>query len=383
MTEIESEVLMDKSDDRNPAKIKYPVYQPSLTGNEKKYVDECLDSTWISSKGKFIGKFEDDFAKFIGVDYATSVCNGTVAVHLALVALGIGEGDEVIVPTFTYIASANPVLVVNAKPVFVDSLSDTWQMNPKDIEAKITDKTKAIVVVHLYGHPCDMDAIMAIAKKHNLYVIEDCAEAIGSKYKGQTVGSFGDIGCFSFFGNKTMTCGEGGMVVTSDAMLADRLRRYKNQGNAKYREYWNDILGFNYRMTNIQAAIGLAQLEQVEGFIEKKRQIANWYMEELKDYPLEFNKETKDVFHTYWMVSCLVEKADMRDSLREFLKLNGVETRPTFYPIHTMPVYVHEFSKHKVAEDIALRGMNLPSYPALTHEDVKNICNVIKQYFEK
>lgn len=383
MTEIESEVLMDKSDDRNPAKIKYPVYQPSLTGNEKKYVDECLDSTWISSKGKFIGKFEDDFAKFIGVDYATSVCNGTVAVHLALVALGIGAGDEVIVPTFTYIASANPVLVVNAKPVFVDSLSDTWQMNPKDIEAKITDKTKAIVVVHLYGHPCDMDAIMAIAKKHNLYVIEDCAEAIGSKYKGQTVGSFGDIGCFSFFGNKTMTCGEGGMVVTSDAMLADRLRRYKNQGNAKYREYWNDILGFNYRMTNIQAAIGLAQLEQVEGFIEKKRQIANWYMEELKDYPLEFNKETKDVFHTYWMVSCLVEKADMRDSLREFLKLNGVETRPTFYPIHTMPVYVHEFSKHKVAEDIALRGMNLPSYPALTNEDVKNICNVIKQYFEK
>ena len=383
MTEIESEVLMDKSDDRNPAKIKYPVYQPSLTGNEKKYVDECLDSTWISSKGKFIGKFEDDFAKFIGVDYATSVCNGTVAVHLALVALGIGAGDEVIVPTFTYIASANPVLVVNAKPVFVDSLPDTWQMDPKDIEAKITDKTKAIVVVHLYGHPCDMDAIMAIAKKHNLYVIEDCAEAIGSKYKGQTVGSFGDIGCFSFFGNKTMTCGEGGMVVTSDAMLADRLRRYKNQGNAKYREYWNDILGFNYRMTNIQAAIGLAQLEQVGGFIEKKRQIANWYMEELKDYPLVFNKETKDVFHTYWMVSCLVEKADMRDSLREFLKLNGVETRPTFYPIHTMPVYVHEFSKHKVAEDIALRGMNLPSYPALTQEDVKNICNVIKQYFEK
>ncbi len=383
MSEKESEILMDKSDDRNPVKIKYPVYQPSLTGNEKKYVDECLDSTWISSKGKFIGKFEDDFAKFIGVDYATSVCNGTVAVHLALVALGISEGDEVIVPTFTYIASANPVLVVNAKPVFIDSLPDTWQMDPKDIEAKITDKTKAIVVVHLYGHPCDMDAIMEIAKKHNLYVIEDCAEAIGSKYKGQTVGSFGDVGCFSFFGNKTMTCGEGGMVVTSDATLADRLRRYKNQGNAKYREYWNDILGFNYRMTNIQAAIGLAQLEQVEGFIEKKRQIANWYMEELKDYPLSFNKETKDVFHTYWMVSCLVEKADMRDDLREYLKINGVETRPTFYPIHTMPVYVHEFSKHKVAEDIALRGMNLPSYPVLTREDVKNICNVIKQYFKK
>ncbi|MBR1908835.1 DegT/DnrJ/EryC1/StrS aminotransferase family protein [bacterium] len=374
---------MDKTDDLKPKALKYPVYQPSLTGNEKKYVNECLDSTWISSKGKFLGEFEEKFAKFIGTDYATSVCNGTVAVHLALLALGIGEGDEVIVPTFTYIASANPVLVVNAKPVFVDSLEDTWQMSPKDIEAKITEKTKAIIVVHLYGHPCDMDEIMRIAKEHDLYVIEDCAEAIGTKYKGQTVGSFGDIGCFSFFGNKTMTCGEGGMVVTSDATLADRLRRYKNQGNAKYREYWNDILGFNYRMTNIQAAIGLAQLEQVEHFINKKRQIANWYMEKLKDLPLEFNKEGENMFHTYWMVSCLVEKAGMRDKLREYLKINGIETRPTFYPIHTMPVYVHEFSKHKVAENIALRGMNLPSYPALEHDDVIEICSVIRKFFEE
>ena len=379
----ESEILMDKTDDLKPKPLKYPVYQPSLTGNEKKYVNECLDSTWISSKGKFLGEFEEKFANFIGVDYATSVCNGTVAVHLALLALGIGEGDEVIVPTFTYIASANPVLVVNAKPVFVDSLEDTWQMDPQDIEAKITDKTKAIIVVHLYGHPCNMDEIMKIAKEHDLYVIEDCAEAIGTKYKGQTVGSFGDIGCFSFFGNKTMTCGEGGMVVTNDATLADRLRRYKNQGNAKYREYWNDILGFNYRMTNIQAAIGLAQLEQIETFISKKRQIAQWYMEELKDLPLEFNKEGKDMFHTYWMVSCLVKKATLRDKLREYLKINGIETRPTFYPIHTMPVYVHEFSKHKIAENIALRGMNLPSYPALKHSDIIEICSVIRKFFEE
>lgn len=377
----ELEILMDKTNDNSPKPLRYPVYQPTLSGNEKLYVNECLDSTWISSKGKFLGEFEEKFAKFIGVDYAASVCNGTVAVHLALIALGIGAGDEVIVPTFTYIASANPVLVVNAKPVFVDSLSDTWQMNPKDIEAKITPKTKAIIVVHLYGHPCDMYEIMQIAKKHNLYVIEDCAEAIGTQYKGKTVGSFGDIGCFSFFGNKTITCGEGGMVVTNDATLDDRLRRYKNQGNAKYREYWNDILGFNYRMTNIQAAIGLAQLEQVDTFIAKKRQIAQWYMEELKDMPLEFNKEHEGTFHTYWMVSCLVEKADMRDKLREFLKLNGVETRPTFYPIHTMPVYVHEFSKHKVAEDIALRGMNLPSYPALTYDNVKEICDLIKKFY--
>ena len=380
---MESEILMEKTNDNNPKPLKYPVYQPTLTGNEKKYVNECIDSTWISSKGKFLGQFEDNFAKFIGVDYATSVCNGTVAVHLALIALGIGQGDEVIVPTFTYIASANPVLVVNAKPVFVDSLPDTWQMDPKDIEAKITPKTKAIIVVHLYGHPCDMDEILKIAQKHNLYVIEDCAEAIGSKYKGKTVGSFGDIGCFSFFGNKTITCGEGGMVVTNDPTLSDRLKRYKNQGNAKYREYWNDILGFNYRMTNIQAAIGLAQLEQVETFISAKRQIAKWYIENLKELPLKFNVEHRDVFHTYWMVSCLVEKADIRDKLREHLKINGIETRPTFYPIHTMPVYVHEFSKHKVAEDIALRGINLPSYPTLTQDDVKYICGVIRDFYNK
>ena len=165
-------------------------------------------------------------------------------------------------------------------------------------------------------------------------------------------------------------------------MLADRLKRYKNQGNAKYREYWHDVLGFNYRMTNIQAAIGLAQLEQIDTFISKKRQIAEWYMEELKGLPLIFNKEHKDAYHTYWMVSCLVEKADTRDKLREKLKLNGIETRPTFYPIHTMPVYSHEFSKHKVAEDIALRGMNLPSYPELTYEDVKEICKVIKEFYK-
>ena len=257
--------------------MKISVYQPSLTGNEKKYVNDCLDTSWISSKGKYNDLFAERFAKYIGVNYATTVSNGTLALHLALMALGIGEGDEVIVPTFTYIASVNAVKYTRANVVFVDSLEDSWQIDPKDIERHITIRTKAIIVVHLYGHPCDMDSIMAIADKHRLFVIEDCAEAIGSEYKGQKVGSFGDIAAFSFFGNKTITCGEGGMVLTNDKTLFERAIHLKGQGLAAHREYWHDIIGYNYRMTNIAAAIGMAQLEQVDAFIDRKIEIAEYY----------------------------------------------------------------------------------------------------------
>ena len=363
---------------------KYPVYQPTLSGNEKKYVNECLDSTWISSKGKFVNEFEKSFATFIGADYATGVCNGTVAIHLALVALGLGEGDEVIVPTFTYIASVNPILQVGATPVFVDSLADTWQMSPEDIRKKITPKTKALMVVHLYGHPCEMAEIMTIAKEHNLFVVEDCAEAIGTTYKGKHVGTFGDIATFSFFGNKTITCGEGGMVTTNDATLHDRLVHFKGQGLAKYREYWHDTIGFNYRMTNIQAAIGLAQLEQVQTFLAQKKQIAQWYQAGLKGLPIACHCAVGDgANHSYWMCSILVEKAPVRDELRAFLKAEGIETRPTFYPVHTMPVYANKFIKHPVAEDIASRGINLPSYPLLTQENVNDICQTIMMFYGK
>ena len=360
---------------------KYPVYQPSLTGNEKNYVDECLDSTWISSKGKFVNEFEKNFSHYIGVKNGTGVCNGTVAIHLALVALGLGEGDEVIVPTFTYIASANPILQVGAKPVFVDSKSDSWQVDPEDIKAKITPKTKALMVVHLYGHPCDMDEIMKIAKEHNLFVIEDCAEAIGSEYKGKKVGSFGDVACFSFFGNKTITCGEGGMVLTNSDYLYGRLVHFKGQGLAKYREYWHDTMGYNYRMTNIQAAIGLAQFEQIDKFIEKKQKLADWYKEKLKNLPIKFHDAIGNVKHTYWMCSILVASEEEREALRNYLKEQGIETRPTFYPIHTMPIYAQKYERHEVAEDIALRGINLPSYPALEEKDIDYICDKIEEFY--
>jgi perosamine synthetase len=363
--------------------IKIPVYKPSLSGNEKKYVNECLDTNWISSKGKFVPLFEQHFAKYTGVKYATGVCNGTVALHLALLALGITEGDEVIVPTLTYIASVNSIKYTGATPVFVDSLEDTWQMSPADVRRKITPRTRAIMVVHLYGHPCEMDEIVSIAKNHSLFIIEDCAEAFGSLYKGKHVGGFGDIGAYSFYGNKTITTGEGGMVVTNDETLYERALHFKGQGLAKYREYWHDVIGYNYRMTNICAAIGLAQLEQADKFIEKKRKIAEWYMKGLKNLPVTFHKEVGDVRHSYWMCSILVDKPENRDALRTKLFEKGIETRPLFYPVHTMPMYSTKYEKHPVAENIGWRGINLPSWPGLTKEQVDYICESIREFYTR
>lgn len=222
-----------------------PVYQPYFSGREKIYVNECLESTWISSKGEFIGRFEQGFGDYIGSSNATSVCNGTVAIHLALEALGIGPGDEVIVPTFTYIASVNTIIQTGAKPVFVDSLDSTWQIDPEDVKRKITPKTKAVMVVHLYGLPCDMDAIAAICEEHKLLLVEDCAEAFGSRYKGRHVGTFGDVATFSFFGNKTITTGEGGMVVAKEQDTIQRAFHLKNQGVSQTQEYWHDVVAYN------------------------------------------------------------------------------------------------------------------------------------------
>ena len=248
-----------------------PIYQPDLSGNEKKYVADCLESTWISSKGKYIPLFENSFAKYVGVKHAAAVCNGTVAIHLALLTLGVGPGDEVIVPTLTYIASVNAISYVGATPVFCDSLYSTWQMDVADVEKKITAKTKAILAVHLYGHPCEMDPLVALCKQHGIFLIEDCAEALGSLYSEKHVGTFGDIATFSFFGNKTITTGEGGMVVTNDETLIERTRHFKGQGLAQHREYWHDVIGYNYRMTNIEAAIGLAQLNVLILFCKRKK----------------------------------------------------------------------------------------------------------------
>ena len=364
------------------SKYQIPIYQPDLSGNEKKYVNECLDTSWISSRGRFVDEFERCFASRIGVEHSASVCNGTVALHLALMALGIGPGDEVIVPTLTYIASANAVAYTGATPIFVDSLRDTWQIDPEDVRRNITPRTRAIMPVHLYGQACDMDTLMAIAQEHRLFIVEDCAEAFGTLYKGRHVGTFGDISTFSFFGNKTITTGEGGMVVSNDKTLIERSRHLKGQGLAAHREYWHDVVGYNYRMTNIEAAIGLAQLERADDFISRKRDLAQRYAAALRGLPIEVHAEAPDTVHSYWMFSILVEHANLRDPLRKHLAEAGIETRPLFYPMHTMPMYSRNYRKHNVAEDLAWRGINLPSWPGLGNEQVSTICNEIANFFK-
>jgi perosamine synthetase len=362
--------------------INIPVYRPDISGNEKKYVNECLDTSWISSRGHFVADFEENFANYIDVSYAASVCNGTAALHLALLALGIGPGDEVIVPTLTYIASVNAITYTGATPIFVDSLADTWQADPMDIKSKITEKTRAIMVVHLYGQSCDMDSIMQIARENKVFVLEDCAEALGTEYKARRVGSFGDISAFSFFGNKTITTGEGGMVVTNNKTLIERSRHLKGQGLANNREYWHDLVGYNYRMTNIQAAIGLAQLERADEFITRKREIASFYRDKLSGLPLQMHLEAPQTFHSYWMISILVDNAGVREPLREFLRKDGIETRPLFYPAHTMPMYSRNYQHHQVAESLAWRGINLPSWPGLSEEQVQEVSNSIISFFK-
>ncbi|WP_277873190.1 DegT/DnrJ/EryC1/StrS family aminotransferase [Vibrio furnissii] len=360
-----------------------PIYQPSIGIEEKENVNKCLDSTWISSKGEFIEKFEREFSKKFNCTYSTTVTNGTVALHLALLALGVKEGDEVIVPTLTYVASVNAILYVGATPVFVDCDKDTWQLSIEEVEKKITPKTKAILAVHLYGQPADMLSLMKIAEEKDVYVIEDCAEAIGSKIDGEFVGNFGHVSTFSFFGNKTMTTGEGGMVCSNIKSIIDRVARLKTQGLASHREYWHDIVGYNYRMTNICAAIGLAQLNKVDGFIRKKQDIAKKYKQCLANLPLGFQGESDNTTHTHWMFSILVDDVSKRDELRAFLNESGIETRPVFYSIHSMPTYNKYFGFFKNSDEISSRGINLPSYPDLTDEDIDYISDKIREYFSK
>ena len=359
-----------------------PVAEPCLGKEELKNVIEAVKSGWISSKGKFIEEFEEKFARYCGRKYGVATSNGTVALHLALKALGIGKGDEVIVPTLTFVATANAVTYCNAKPVFVDSHPEYWCINPDKIEEKITPRTKAIIPVHLYGHPCDMDLIMKIAEDHNLYVIEDAAEAHGAEYKGEKVGSFGDISCFSFYGNKIITTGEGGMCLTNNEELAEKMKILRDHGMNPTRKYWHDIIGFNYRMTNMQAAVGIAQLKKLDEFVEKKRTIAKLYKEALgeleKKRLIKLHKEMSWAKCVYWMYCILINKRAKisRDDLIKQLEEKGIETRPFFYPMHVLPPYKNS-EEFPVAEEIAKKGINLPSAVGLTKRDVQIISEAI------
>jgi len=360
-----------------------PVSKPSLIGREKEYVMDCLDSTWISSNGKYIELFEKEFAAYIGVKHAVACSNGTVALHLALLSFGIRTGDEVIVPTLTYVATANAVTYTGATPVLADCEFETWNIDTKKIEALITPRTKVIIPVPLYGHPCDMEPIMDIAQRYGLYVIEDAAEALGSKYKGRMCGGIAHISTFSFYGNKTITTGEGGMVVTNDDKLAEKIRLLKGQGMDPSRRYWFPVVGHNYRMTNIQAAIGIAQMENIEKFLAKRRKIAQWYNEYLKDIPgITLQVEKEYATHSYWMYSILVEESygKSRDEVMAFMANNGVETRPFFYPMHVMPVYEDNRLTHlKSAESVAVKGINLPTFYSIQEDDVQYISNLLRE----
>ncbi len=363
--------------------IKYPIYNRSFNGNEKKYVIDCLESTWISSRGSYIEKFEQKFAAFTGAAFASSVSNGTTALHLALMALNIGAGDEVIVPDFTYVATANAVSYTNAIPVFADVLPHNWQIDPADIERKITAKTKVVIVVHLYGAPCDMDKIMTICKKHNLLLVEDCAEGIGTFYKGRHVGTFGDIASFSFFGNKTITTGEGGMVVSNRKDLIEKASHIKNQG-VTTKVYWHDIIGYNYRMTNICAAIGLAQLECIDDILANKIRVAGAYREAFRESDVVFHEQEENTIHSYWMCSVLIKDASLRDSLSQYMRNQGIDSRPLFYPCHTLPMYEGSAGEgFPVTDSLSYRGLNLPSYPELSNNDVQLIAKTILGFLNK
>lgn len=358
------------------------VAQPKLAGNERKYVLDCLDTNWISSAGKYIAAFEESFAAFCGVKHAIATNNGTTALHLALVGLDLQPGDEVIIPTVTYIATANAVKYCGATPVLVDVCPDTMNIDPQTIESKITAKTKGIIPVHLYGHPAQMDVVNDIARKHNLWVVEDAAEAHGAEVKGSKVGSLGTCATFSFFGNKIITTGEGGMITTNDDELAAKLRLFRGQGMDPKRRYWFPVIGYNYRMTNIQAAIGLAQMETIETSLTDREQIASWYNEALADLKdkIVLPSEASWAKQVFWMYNIFLADGDehKRDAVMLKLDALGIETRPVFYPMHILPPY-KEDNVYPIADLWSGRGINLPTHQDLTKEDIIRIAASLRE----
>jgi perosamine synthetase len=359
-----------------------PVCEPWLSGNELKYITEAVETNWISSAGGFIHRFEAMFSEKMGTRYGVACMNGTVALHLALATLGLEPGDEVIIPTFTMIATANAVTYLGAKPVLVDSELGTWNMDVEQVEAKITPRTKAIMPVHTYGHPVDMDALNVIAQKHDLFVLEDAAEAHGAKYKGRVVGSLGDAACFSFYGNKIITTGEGGMVTTNREDVARLAWNLRDHAFSTERHFWHKFLGYNYRMTNLQAAIGLAQTEQLEKFVAARRANGAYYTTQLRRIPgIVTPPEAAWASNVYWMYGIILEEEFglTRDQLRQALARRGVETRTFFIPMHCQPIYFDQYrgERYPVAEDLCRRGLYLPSASGLTREDIDAVVAAI------
>jgi perosamine synthetase len=352
----------------------FPISQPSIGAKEHEYVSDAVKSGWVSSIGKYIESFEGAFAAFCETRYALAVSSGTTALHLALASVGIGSGDEVIIPDLTFVATANAVAYTGATAVCVDIDERTLCIDIAAVERAITPRTRAIIVVHLYGHAANMDALMTVARERGLYIVEDAAEAHGAEFHGRRVGSFGAFGVFSFYGNKLITTGEGGMLTTNDHDLYLKARMLRDHAMSPDKRYWHTEVGFNYRMTNLQAALGVAQMERISEFLAKRRKIMQWYREAIGSEPnLRLNHEAPDTKNMYWMV-CLemagiteVERAHVMTGLRE----EGVDSRPYFYPISDMPMY--QAADTPIAHEVSRRGINLPTYTDLSETDVAEI----------
>jgi perosamine synthetase len=363
-----------------------PISKPSITQLEIDYVTDAVKSTWVSSLGKYIDRFELEFAKFCQAKYGVALMNGTVAIQLALEACGVKEGHEVIVPDLSFIATANAVLNIGAIPVFADIDPIAFCLDPNRIEELITKKTKAIIPVHLYGHPANMPEIMAIAKKHNLMVIEDAAEAHGATIDGIPVGAWGDCATFSFYGNKNITTGEGGMITTNNLEIYEKSKFLRDHSMSKTKRYWHPEKGYNYRMTNLQAAIGCAQVERAQEILGQKNRIFNQYKLGLESYPIfELNVTSEGMTNSYWLITLRVKNMTEidRDHFMKKLYENGVETRPFFYPMTMMPYLIQNQGNTPVSYQVYQEGINLPTFIDLTDDEIGKICETIISVYTK
>ena len=363
-----------------------PLCIPEIRGNELKYIKDCINTNWVSSVGSYVNLFEDKFSEYVSSKSAVVTMNGTAALQLALLTLGIGAGDEVIVPSLTFISPVNTIKYVGAEPVFVDVCRDTFVMDTSKIEELITPKTKAIMPVHIYGHPVDMSKVMQIAKKHNLFVIEDATEALGSTCNTKMVGTIGDIGCFSFNGNKLITTGAGGMLVTNNLEFGDRAKFLSTQTKVvtENKAFYHSEIGYNFRMPNLLAAFGVAQLENIGKYLKIKRENAVFYNECLSGtHGITLPIEKENVENCFWLYSILVEEeyGITRDELIQKLNAEKIEARPFFMPIHDMPPYKDcTHGDLSVTKELYERGINLPSSVGLKKEDIEAVCNVFKKF---
>lgn len=360
------------------------ITRPSISELEIQYVDDAIRNGWGPHCYDYINRFEKQFAEYLGVQHAHATSSCTGAIHLALLAIGVKPGDEVILPDITWIASVEPVMYIGARPVFVDVLRDTWCIDPAKFEAAITSKTKAVIVVHLYGNMAQMHEIMAIAGKHNIHVLEDAAEALGSEYHGQKAGSFGDASVFSFHGTKTISTGEGGLVATNSSAIDQQVRILNDHGRDPKvgKTFWMEQYGYKYKMSNLQAAMGCAQLERADELIEKKREVFGWYRERFSDTSrFTINPEKEHVKNSVWMPTIVFNESlgVDRDELIAYLKENGVDSRPFFYPVSSLPMFKSK-PENEISYDLFSRAINLPSHPGLQEADVERVFEVVSNY---